>query len=62
MIGIIISTVTFGIISEPLLPYWKARSDNSDSVNLSYLSLVYTHHFYNNPIFVTTAKIFINGS
>ena len=59
--GIIISTITFGIITEPMLPYWKARSSNSDSVYLAYLSLVYLHHFHNHPVFVTISKILIDG-
>ena len=59
--GIIVSTITFNIISEPLLPYWVARTLHNDVVHNSYCSLIYLHHFYNNPTFITVSKILIDS-
>lgn len=59
--GLIVATVTYGMITEPLLPFWRARSNNSDDVNLAYYSLIYLHNFHNNPIFVTASDILIKS-
>ena len=59
ILGIVISTFTFGIISEPLLPYWVTKIINIDKMSKAYYSLIYMHHLYNNPIFVTASSLMI---
>ena len=61
IIALAISSLTFNIITEPMLPFWVTRIINLDKVNKSYYSLIYMHHLQNNPIFVTAADIFQNS-
>jgi len=44
-----------------MVPYWVARNRNPDNINKAYLSLIFLHNFYNNPIFLVASKLMIDS-
>ena len=61
ILGTIISTFTFNIITEPCLPYWVTKFKIFDKISGSYYAMIFMYHTYNHPIFVTAANIFIES-
>ena len=57
IIGLVVSILTFSIVSEPLLPAWLSKILITDRIWKSYAGLLFMHHCHNNPIFLTFAKL-----